>query len=56
MDKQQLQDYLNQFVQSDEPANFRPSDTEGILVSDIPEDIDEKGIHLVELEGSFKSK
>ena len=63
MDKQQVIDYLNQFVQSDEPAHFRPSDTEGILVSDIPEnveieicDINEEGIRLIELEGSFKKQ
>ena len=63
MDKKQLQEYLNQFVQSDEPAHFRPSGTEGILVSDIPDDVeieiselDEKGIRHIELEGSFKKQ
>lgn len=63
MDKKQLQEYLNQFLQSDEPAHFRPSETEGILVSDIPEDVeieiselDEKGIRHIELEGSFRKQ
>ena len=61
MDKTQLIDHLNQFVQSEEPAHFRPSQTEGILVSDVPDDveieiseIDEKDIRHIELEGSFK--
>lgn len=63
MDKNELQEYLNQFVQSDELAHFRPSETEGILVTDIPEDVeieiselDEKGIRHIELEGSFKKQ
>lgn len=63
MDKKRLQEYFDQFVQSDEPAHFRPSETEGILVSDIPNDVeieiselDEKGIRHIELEGSFKKQ
>jgi hypothetical protein len=63
MDRKQLQEYLYQFFQLDEPAHFRPSETEKVLVSDIPEDvkievseIDEKDIRLIELEGSFKKQ
>lgn len=63
MDKRQLQEYIKQFFQSEEPAHFRPSETEEILVADIPEDveieicdIDEKGIRHIELEGSFKKQ
>ena len=63
MDKKQLQKYLNNFLQSDEPAHFRPSETEGILISDIPEDveieisdIDAEGVRHIELEGTFKKQ
>ncbi len=63
MDKKQLQEYLNQFVQSGEPAHFRPSETKEILVSDIPEDVeieiselDAKGIRQIELEGAFRKQ
>ncbi len=63
MDKTQLIEYLNQFVQSDEPVHFRPSQTEEILVSDMPDDVefeiselDGKGIRHIELEGSFKKQ
>ena len=40
MDKKQLQEYLDQFLQSDEPAHFCPSETKEILVSDIPKDVE----------------
>ena len=50
MDKNELQEYLNQFVQSDEPAHFRPSETERILVTDIPEDVE-----IEDQKKSFKS-
>lgn len=63
MDKKQLQEYLDQFLQSDEPAHFRPSETKEILVSDIPKNVeieiselDEKGIRHIELEGSFRKQ
>jgi hypothetical protein len=63
MDKEQLLEYLNQYIHSDEPAHFRPSETKGVFVSDIPEDVgieiselDEKGIRHIELEGSFKKQ
>jgi hypothetical protein len=63
MEKKELQEYLNQFIHSDESAHFRPHETEGILVSDIPEDVeieicelDVKGIRHIELEGTFKKQ
>lgn len=63
MDKKQLRDYFNQFVQSDEPAHFRPSETEEILIADIPENIeieicelDGQGVRMIELEGTFRKQ
>ena len=62
-EKKELQEYLNQFIHSDEPVHFRPHETEGILVSDIPVDVeieicelDAKGIRHIELEGTFKKQ
>ena len=63
MDNEQLLKYLSQYIQSEEPAHFRPSETERILVSDIPEDVeieiselDDKGIRNIELEGTFRKQ
>lgn len=63
MNKKQLQEYLNQFLKSEEPAHICPSETEKVLVSDIPENVeieiselDEKGIRYIELEGSFRKQ
>ena len=63
MDKEQLVKFLNQYIKSDEPAHFRPSETEGILISDIPDDVeieiselDGNGIRNIELEGSFRKQ
>ena len=63
MEKKELQEYLSHFIHSDEPAHFRPHETEGILVSDIPDDVeieicelDVKGVRHIELEGTFKKQ
>lgn len=63
MNKEQLVEHLNQYIQSDEPAHLCPSDTERILISDIPEgvkieisELDNKGIRNIELEGEFEKQ
>ena len=63
MDKEQLVKYLEQHTNSDEPVHFRPSETEEIFISDIPEDVeieicelDGNGIRNIELEGTFKKQ
>jgi len=63
MNKKQIQEYLYQFVDSDEPAHFRPTETDEILISDLLENVeieiyelDGRGIRNIELEGSFKKQ
>jgi len=63
MDKKQVSKYLSQYANSEEIAHFRPSETEEILISDIPEDIeieiceiDGQGIRIIELEGTFRKQ
>lgn len=61
VDKEHLIKYLRQCAQSEEAAHLCPSETEGVLISDIPEDVeieisdlDGKGIRIIQLEGTFR--
>ncbi len=63
MDKNKIKEHFNQFIHSDEPVHFYPSETEDVMVSEIPEDVefeicelDEKGIRHIELEGTFRKR
>jgi hypothetical protein len=63
MDKERLSEYLSQYADTDEIAHFNPSETEGILISDIPENVgieicelDGNDIRNIELEGTFKKQ
>jgi len=61
MNKNQFIEYLNQNIDTGEPAHISPSDTQEILISEIPEGvdieistIDMEGVHHINLEGTFE--
>jgi len=63
MDKEQLLKYIDKYANSEEIVHFSPSETEEILITDIPDDfdfeiceIDGQSIRMIELEGIFRKQ